>query len=79
MWRDQRPVLWERAWQAPYVAAALAAVRPLRVRQWRAEAQFAEDIAHELHDVEFRRLCALNGMEFETELAPAGAKRRRRA
>jgi hypothetical protein len=73
-WRDMRPVLWDRAFRERGVVAAFALARKLWERGRRAEGDKAEDAAYELHDAEYRRLCAANGIG----LVPVRAWQKRR-
>jgi hypothetical protein len=78
-WRDQRAVLWDRAFRQREVASAFALARKLLRRRRSAEAAAAEDVAFGLHDAEYRRLCAANQVKLEAVdvAARLRAKRRR--
>jgi hypothetical protein len=75
-WRNLRAVLWDRAFRERGVASAFALVQQAAKRHRHAEAVKAEDAAYELHDAEYRRLCAVNRIELG-EAARARPLRRR--
>jgi hypothetical protein len=77
-WRDLRAVLWEQAWRQRDVASAFVLAQRIRTTRRSAEAAAVEDVAYELHDAEFRRLCAANGIEPADAAAVRARSRRRR-
>lgn len=76
-WRDQRAVLWDRAFRQRDVASAFALARKLSRRRRPIEAAEAEDVAYRMHDAEYRRLCAANQIEPADAVARSRSKRRR--
>jgi hypothetical protein len=77
-WRN-RPVLWDPAFRERGVASAFVAVQRLwhPERYDEATRARAEDAAYELHEAEFRRLCAVNQIEPEAAVASSRPLRRR--
>jgi hypothetical protein len=59
------------------VASAFAAAQRLWHRERYVEADQAEDAAFELHEAEFRRLCAVNWIEPVEAVARSRTKQRR--
>jgi hypothetical protein len=78
-WRDMRPVLWEQAFRDRGVVSAFALAKKLAKRRRPAEAAEAEDVAFEMHDAEYRRLCAANQVVLGAAdvVARSRSKRRR--
>jgi hypothetical protein len=77
-WRDQRAVLWDRAFRQREVASAFALARKLSSRGQAAEAAEVEDVAYELHGAEYRRLCAVNHVKLEATDAGVRSRAKRR-
>jgi hypothetical protein len=76
--RDMRPVLWEQAFRDRGVMSAFALAKKLARRRRPVQAAEAEDAAFELHDAEYRRLCAANRVELEAGKAVRSRAKRRR-